>query len=207
MPMIRITTRSSIRVKPFSSLLIRWESFRSMFTPPWSLWSGQTPRQAPSLVAARPAPRGEPPHRSPGALRPRLATGLPLHRGPDSYWGQVSTPARGFLSTPFVHRLTKGRGRPAPTIDSVHVRRAILLFALVLGLPALAAAVPPSRHPAGPALAPPPATSASAGAQRQLTFSAGDKRVRRAREGEHLLVSVAAEAGGIATIPRLGLTA
>src|SRR4051812_9019079 len=30
MPMIRITTRSSMSVKPFSSLLIRWESFRSI---------------------------------------------------------------------------------------------------------------------------------------------------------------------------------
>jgi hypothetical protein len=88
----------------------------------------------------------------------------------------------------------------------VHVRRAILLFALVLGLAALAAAISPSRQPAAPALTPPPAT-AGAGAQRQLTFSVGGKRVRRARAGEHLLVSVASEAGGIATIPRLGLTA
>src|SRR5436190_23045198 len=30
MPMIRITTRSSMSVKPFSSPLIRWESFRSI---------------------------------------------------------------------------------------------------------------------------------------------------------------------------------
>src|SRR3954447_21861332 len=35
MPMIRITTRSSMSVKPFSSPLIRWESFRSMGTPPY----------------------------------------------------------------------------------------------------------------------------------------------------------------------------
>jgi hypothetical protein len=93
----------------------------------------------------------------------------------------------------------------------VHVRRAILLFALVLGLAALAAAVSPSRQPAAPALAPPPPGSGSGGtetgAARQLTFSAGGKRVSRVREGEHLLVSVASEAGGIATIPRLGLTA
>src|SRR3954467_2055668 len=33
MPMMRITTRSSMSVKPFSSLLIRWESFRSMLRP------------------------------------------------------------------------------------------------------------------------------------------------------------------------------
>jgi hypothetical protein len=93
--------------------------------------------------------------------------------------------------------------------QSVHFRRAILLFALVLGLAALAAAISPSRQAAGPALVPPPAASGAAatGAGRQVTFSAGGKRVRRAREGEHLLVSVSAEAGGIATIPRLGLTA
>src|SRR3954465_5114060 len=61
MPMIRITTRSSMSVKPFSSLLIRWESFRSI-----ALLLGarglvrhlvQPPRRF-FLVAARPAPAG-----------------------------------------------------------------------------------------------------------------------------------------------------
>src|SRR3954468_14684182 len=79
MPMIRITTRSSIRVKPFSSLLIRWESFRSMVTPPWSLWSGQTPRRSP-LGGGSAGSGGTSTRESPEALRPRLATGLPLHR-------------------------------------------------------------------------------------------------------------------------------
>src|SRR3954454_13053616 len=102
MPMIRITTRSSMSVKPFSSLLIRWESFRSMVTPPWSLWSGQIPRQPPRWWQHGRLLQGEPPHGSPGALRPRLATGLPLHRGPDSYWGHLSTPGVGFLSSSFV---------------------------------------------------------------------------------------------------------
>jgi hypothetical protein len=91
---------------------------------------------------------------------------------------------------------------------AVHFRRAILLFALVLGLAALAAAVSPSRHASGPALAPPQVGSrAGTGAVRQLEFAVGGKRVRRARQGEHLLVSVAAEGGGVATIPRLGQTA
>ena len=91
----------------------------------------------------------------------------------------------------------------------MHFRRAILLFALVLGLAALAAAVSPSRQTPRPAIAPPQVSlgGGAVGAERQLAFSAGGKRVRRAREGEHLLVSVAAEAGGVATIPRLGLTA
>src|SRR3954453_20260442 len=154
MPMMRITTRSSIRVKPFSSPLIRWESFRSIVTPPWSLWSGQTPRQPPRWWQLGRLLRGEPPHGSPGALRPRLATGLPLHRGPDSYWGHLSTPRRAFLSGSFVYQTTKRRraggsaasrnrrrtgatsfGRRLlvpPTIRLVHFRRAILLFALVL---------------------------------------------------------------------------
>jgi hypothetical protein len=70
----------------------------------------------------------------------------------------------------------------------VHFRRAILLFALVLGLAA----------PAG--------VSQTDAATRQLAFGAGGRRVRRAREGQHVVVSVASEAGGLATIPRLGRT-
>jgi hypothetical protein len=90
----------------------------------------------------------------------------------------------------------------------VHFRRAILLFALVLGLAALAAAVSPSRVAKGPALAPPSSSgSRAAPATRELAFAVGGKRVRRAREGEHVVVSVASEAGGLATIPRLGRTA
>jgi hypothetical protein len=96
-----------------------------------------------------------------------------------------------------------------PTIGGVHVRRAILLFALVLGLAARAAAISPSRNtgPPTPALAPPAGQQSAGGATRQLTFAVGGKPVRRAREGEHVVVSVASEAGGVATIPRLGLTA
>ena len=79
----------------------------------------------------------------------------------------------------------------APTIGAVHFRRAILLFALVLGLAALA--------PAAPA---PPADVVP----RNLPFGGGSARVRRARTGEHVVVSVASEAGGVATIPKLGRT-
>src|SRR3954452_5568564 len=183
MPMMRITTRSSIRVKPFSSPLIRWKSFRSIVTPPWSLWSGQTPRQPPRRWQLGRLQRGEPPHGSPGALRPRLATGLPLHRGPDSYWGHLSTQVTGNLSGPSVHAC----GSRPPTIRVVHLRRALLLFALVLGLTALAAAVSPSREkntqPTPPAAA---ATGTPPGrlAPRTVAFRAratGRPPVRRAR--------------------------
>jgi hypothetical protein len=138
-------------------------------------------------------------------LRLRLATGLPLHRGTDSYWGHLSTPCWAFLSSPFVEIAAL----VAPTIGGVHLRRAILLFALVLGLAALAAAVSPSRDtgPPTPALAPPAGQQGADGATHRLAFAVGGKRVRRAREGEHVVVSVASEAGGVATIPRLGRTA
>jgi hypothetical protein len=89
----------------------------------------------------------------------------------------------------------------------VHFRRAILLFALVLGLAALAAAVSPTRVEKGPALAPPAGPSGTEAATRELAFGAGGRRIRRAREGQHVVVSVASEAGGLATIPRLGRTA
>jgi hypothetical protein len=99
----------------------------------------------------------------------------------------------------------------APTISAVHLRRAILLFALVLGLAALAAAVSPSREESRPALAPPSPVPESDAVPRNLTFGAGGPagraRVRRARPGEHVEVSVASEVGGVATIPKLGLTA
>jgi hypothetical protein len=129
---------------------------------------------------------------------------LPLHRGPDSYWGHLSTPKSGFL-----RGLSSRRGvsRDGPTIGRVHFRRAILLFALILGLAALVAAVSPTRVARGPAIAPPTAGSGTEPAIRELAFSVGGKRVRRAREGEHVVLSVASEAGGLATIPRLGRTA
>jgi hypothetical protein len=95
----------------------------------------------------------------------------------------------------------------------VHLRRAILLFALVLGLTALAAGVSPSRDaqttavPTGPSPAP-----AGAGARpREVTFdasrAAGRPAVRRASVGDHLLVAVSSREGGLVTIPRLGRTA
>ena len=136
-------------------------------------------------------------------MRPRLATGLPLHRGPDSYWGQLSAPLWVRLSGFSV----QSGPCAAPTIRRVHFRRTILLFALVLGIAALVAAVSPTRVAKGPALAPPAQGTRPEPSTRELAFGAGDpRRVRRAREGEHVVISVASEAGGVATIPRLGLT-
>ena len=94
----------------------------------------------------------------------------------------------------------------APTIGAVHLRRAILLFALVLGLAALAAAVSPSREASQPALAPAAPAPGADAVPRNLPFGGGSARVRRARTGEHVVVSVASEAGGVATIPKLGRT-
>jgi hypothetical protein len=107
------------------------------------------------------------------------------------------------LSGSFVHAALL----TPPTIGRVHFRRAILLFALVLGLAALAAAVSPTRVEKGPALAPPPAGTSTEPPTRELAFAGGRKQVRRAREGEHVVVTVAFEAGGVASIPRLGRTA
>jgi hypothetical protein len=91
----------------------------------------------------------------------------------------------------------------------VHLRRALLLFALVLGLTALAAAVSPSRDEdtAAPAVA--TATPGASALPRTITFLAGASaapQVRRARAGEHLLLAVSSSEGGLVTIPSLGRT-
>src|SRR3954463_15559641 len=80
-PMISMTTSSSIRVNPFS-LAIRSRSFNSIWTSlPKSIaarapchWESGYPGGSPagSEIALR----------APLALRPHLAMGLPFHRGP-----------------------------------------------------------------------------------------------------------------------------
>jgi hypothetical protein len=92
----------------------------------------------------------------------------------------------------------------------VHVRRAILLFALVLGLAALAAAVSPTRDDSRRAPVPAAPGPTSDVVPRNLRFRAsgsGPARVRRALPGEHVVVSVASALGGVASIPKLGRTA
>jgi hypothetical protein len=98
------------------------------------------------------------------------------------------------------------RPSAAPTIGAVHLRRAILLFALVLGLAALAAAVSPSREESKPALTPAAPAPAGDTVPRTLSFGSRPPIVRRARQDEHIVVAVASEVGGVATIPKLGRT-
>jgi hypothetical protein len=96
----------------------------------------------------------------------------------------------------------------------VHLRRAILLFALVLGLTALAAAVSPSRQVTGgggSTIGPAQPMPASEALPRQIVLDTrrarGRPRLLYARPNEHVVVSVLAARGGLATIPRLGRTA
>jgi hypothetical protein len=98
-----------------------------------------------------------------------------------------------------------------PTIARVHVRRALLLFALVLGLTALATAIAPPP-PAGDD---PPATAQPARApvppETQIDLPAppprGTALERRVKPGEHVVLQVSSAEGGEATVPKLGLTA
>jgi hypothetical protein len=93
----------------------------------------------------------------------------------------------------------------------VHLRRAILLFALVLGLTALAAAVSPTRDASQSTVttAVPPGAPVGPLARAILFNSPPGARAleRRAHVGDHLLVSVVGTEGGLVTIPRLGRTA
>jgi hypothetical protein len=90
----------------------------------------------------------------------------------------------------------------------VHLRRAILLFALVLGLTAVAAAVSPSRdEDDAPPAVPTTATYAANVLPREVEFEAlesGKPKVVRAQVGQRLVVTVASAEGGLVRIPKLG---
>ena len=91
----------------------------------------------------------------------------------------------------------------------MHLRRAVLLFALVLGLTALAAAVSPSRDSGDDSAQPAPAAGSADVLPRQLVFevrSATRPQVLRARAGAHVVVVVRAAAGGLVSVPALGRT-
>lgn len=90
------------------------------------------------------------------------------------------------------------------------MRRAVLLFALVLGLTALAAAVSPSRDGGSDSGQPAPAPGSAYVLPRQVVFevrSAARPQVLRARAGARVVVVVRAAAGGLVTLPQLGRTA
>jgi hypothetical protein len=138
-------------------------------------------------------------------LRPRLATGLPLHLGPDflgpsigALSGRLESGARELDSAAAYHR-------------RVHLRRALLLFALILGLTALATAVAPpppppddstvTPEPPRPAVQPPTTVTLQAPAPRPAL------RAHRVKPGDHVIVQVNASEGGEVSLPKLGRTA
>jgi hypothetical protein len=91
----------------------------------------------------------------------------------------------------------------------VHLRRALLLFALVLGLTGLAASIAPPPEREKEQVEPPPAPSPQAAReQRTLTFRAPAKGrrppERRVRPETRILVEVAAREPGQASLPALG---
>jgi hypothetical protein len=99
----------------------------------------------------------------------------------------------------------------------VHVRRALLLFAIVLGLAAIAASI--SRTPesgeraqqpsAGPGTDTAPSVSAGSAAEGpvEVVFDASRDQVRRVEERQPATVLVEVDEPGLAEIPDLGLSA
>jgi hypothetical protein len=99
----------------------------------------------------------------------------------------------------------------------VQLRRALLLFALVLGLTALATSIAPGPRSGAPSVpAPPPqpggttATALAPAGVPTVSFVAPAKPrapVRAVRVGEHVIVVVTSADTGQASIPALGRTA
>ena len=97
----------------------------------------------------------------------------------------------------------------------MHLRRALLLFAIVLGLAAIAASIsrpanvddekPPTTAEAGstPSVVPGPGQGEPA----DVTFDAAAPRVRKLDAGRAATVTVAVDAAGIVEIPALGISA
>jgi hypothetical protein len=103
----------------------------------------------------------------------------------------------------------------------VHIRRALLLFAIVLGLAAIAASVSQTPDESGESERPPaaergtpeqseptlrPGTAASGGV-RDLVFDAERDQTRRVEAGQPATVFVEVAEPGLVEIPALGLTA
>lgn len=106
---------------------------------------------------------------------------------------------------------------PLPSISGVHLRRALLLFAIVLGLAAFAASVSrpgdDSRDSERPA-APPPTHSlptvspgTSGEAQTTLRFNAEREQTRRLELGRAATLQVSVDEPGQVEIPLLGQAA
>ena len=132
-------------------------------------------------------------------------------------------PAPGHLKHPHARLDKRPNARPGvPTIRCVHVRRALLLFAIVLGLAALAASLSrpsddePDRPPeqAGtttidttPQASPrEEETTEVADGAPTIELDAADDETRRLEAGRSASVEVAVQEPGQVTIPELGLT-
>jgi hypothetical protein len=101
-------------------------------------------------------------------------------------------------------------------MSQVHLRRALLLFAIVLGVAALVASLsPPLEERRGdttpskpPPAAPPTATASPTPAvSHPIEFDAAENESQRVRTGQAATVLVAVEEAGSVDIPDLGLTA
>jgi hypothetical protein len=87
----------------------------------------------------------------------------------------------------------------------MHVRRALLLFALVLGLTALATSIAPTSRPADtPQVAPPPAAPVAPTTTVTLHAPGTAPRSYPVKSDAHVLVQVSATTGGQVEIPKLG---
>jgi ABC-type molybdate transport system substrate-binding protein len=102
----------------------------------------------------------------------------------------------------------------------VHVRRALLLFAIVLGLAAIAASLSRTSEDSGERAEQPAAGSAADTATTpsvspgnaseglvELDFDASGDQVRRVEEGQPATLLVEVDEPGLAEIPELGLSA
>ena len=102
----------------------------------------------------------------------------------------------------------------------MHVRRALLLFAVVLGLAALAASVsrqpeetrPPAEQPAAgtetaPAASPGVATPTPSSTPVEVVFEAERDQTHRVEAGQSATVLVRPDQPGLVEIPDLGVTA
>jgi hypothetical protein len=120
-------------------------------------------------------------------------------------------------------RFTSGRRRP-PSIPRMHLRRAILLFAIVLGLAAVVASISrPGSSPSGPAVQPSLRGTATERQQTTPTVAPGNAsppgepmvsrtfrswldQTRRIEANQSVTVSVLVDRVGQVSIPDLGLT-
>jgi hypothetical protein len=98
----------------------------------------------------------------------------------------------------------------------VHVRRALLLFAIVLGLAAIAASVSRTPEESGeraerpaepPATAPTLSPGAAAPSAVELEFDAAREQRRRLDTGQPATVVVEVDEPGLVELPNLGLSA